>query len=411
MALLSHLNIKMKNKLTITLITFLVLSLFLAQNVIAADETIYFGDYQLNYSYSGAEEGERFTLTVTILNEDSSARNDIVFGLEQDDPFDIDREDRDWDIGTLGSGESASSTFRIEVDEDTNEGKYNLEFTLEDDDDDYDDDIEIEIDSDKANLIIGGVNSIPTTISPDQEDVKLTINLNNIGGGNATFVRAKLELPKDFVPSTSFSDVINIGTIGAGEDSEAVFYIDTGKDLESGIHNGKLVLEFKTDGNEEKSTLDFEIPVKGAPLFSILSSSTNPSKIVQGGLGQVSIKIQNIGEEEGKETSVRIFENSDQPFNFEEKTNFVGTLKKGETGTATFKFDVDDNANLNSYIVKVQVRTLNKGNVMVSEHTVSIRVNEAENGIFSNKLVLAGGFIIIFGGGFWVRRVWKKRRD
>ena len=70
-------------------------------------------------------------------------------------------------------------------------------------------------------------------------------------------------------------------------------------------------------------------------------------------------------EEKGEETSIRVFENSDLPIEFNAKTNFIGNLKKGDIGSAIFNFEVDSNANAKNYIIKIQVRTLNNDNVIV----------------------------------------------
>ena len=77
---------------------------------------------------------------------------------------------------------------------------------------------------------------------------------------------------------------------------------------------------------------------------------------------------------------MRVFENADLPLEFDEKTDFVGTLKKGEDGVAIFNFDVDNSADAKTYNIKVQVRTVNRNNVLVSEYTVPLTIGEKEGG-------------------------------
>jgi hypothetical protein len=380
----------------------LMILLVLIVNVSALDRTLFIKDYEIYYSYFDAEEGEKFTLTITITNTGSENKTDVVFELDNKGPLDVDSEDK-WEIGDLSIGESVTSTFRIEVDDDTPEGKYEMDFILEDSEDDFEDEIEIEVESDQADLIIGDVRSHPTTISPDEEDLKLEIVVENVGSGDATFVRARLILPEGFTASNSYSDIINLGTIvGAGKEDEdndkyssktAVFFIDTDEDLESGIKKGELELEYKSDIERKVSNLDFDLPVKGKPLFSILSSSTTPNKVMQGETGKLNIKIENIGEEEGMETSIRVFENSDLPLEFDAKTNFIGNLKSKTTGNAVFDFEVDEDANPKEYLIKVQVRTLNNDNVIVSEYSLPLKILKSEENNFS--IILIGILIVV----------------
>ena len=245
-------------------------------------------------------------------------------------------------------------------------------------------------DLEKSSEFRGELDKI---IMPDQEDVKLEINIENVGGGDATFVKAKLILPNGVSASSSFSDNVNLETIETKGNKVAVFFIDTDNDLDSGNLEGELELEYKSDNDKKFSSLDFDLPVKGIPQFNILGSSVSPSVIFAGEGGKLSINIQNIGEEKGEETSVRVFENADHPFDFDEKTNFVGSLEKGESGTAVFNFDVDDDANVIEYVVKVQIRTLSRGNVIVSEYSVPIRISEGEES--GGYLYVGSGFIVL----------------
>ena len=314
-------------------------------------------------------------MTVTITNDGDEVKTGVIFEFEEDDPFELKSEAK-WTIGTLDVEEEITNTFRIEVDDDTLEDEYDLEFTLDDDKDDFVDEFGIEVGSDNSDLVVGSVMSAPGIISPDLEDIKLTIKIENLGGGDATFVRARIELPEGFSASSSFSDSVDLGTIGAKGDTEAVFFIDSARALNSGRHTGVLVLNYKNSVENEIQRLEFDLPTKGRPLFSIISSVTEPKKVGVGGSGRLSIRIANIGEEEGKETSVRVFENADFPIDFDEKINFVGSLERGDEGTAVFDFEIDNNANPNTYLVKVQTRTLSEGNILVEASTVPVVVIE-----------------------------------
>lgn len=404
----------MKKQISMAIMSLLLLGLMIG-SVLAVERTLFIDDYEVKYSYADAEEDERFTLTVEITNTGEN-KTEVLFELDQADPFDIESDD-EWEIGDLAEDETVIETFRIDVDKNTAEGEYEIEFTLDDSDEDYTDEFEIDVSSDQADLIIGNIQTQPTILSPDQEDIKLDITIENIGSGDATFVRAKLILPNGFETSSSFSDFSNLGTIygdSADEDNPgsktATFFIDTKENLGSGVHTAELELEYKSDVQRKTQRLDIDLPVKGSALFDIVSSSTRPSTTMSGQTGKLTINIQNNGEEDGKETSIRVFENSDLPVEFDEKTDFIGNLKAGETGTAIFDFEIDSDADSKEYLVKVQVRTLNNDNIIVSDYSVPLKIEEGQGGSFiipSTFLILTIILIVIL---IYVYRKTRKRK-
>jgi hypothetical protein len=381
-----------KNKILLT-ISLLAFSLFLIQFISAVEQTIVVEDYELTFKYQGVEEDDKFSLRVNIKNTAEEDKLEVKFELDSNDPFDTDG-DEDWEIGILGADEDVTKTFRIEVDDNTKEGEYDLEFILEDSEDDFDEELEIEVDSNEADLIIGGLKSTPSIISPDLEDMKLELFIENIGGGDANFVRGKLLLPKGVSSSNSYSDLINLGTIESGAGKMAEFFLDTDRNLPSGPQIGILVLDYKSEIKTTQQRLEFLLPVKGTPLFEIDLSSAS-GELIPGGSGKLRINIKNVGEEKGEETSVRVFENSDHPFDFDEKTNFIGNLDKDESGTAIFSFNIDENSHSNKYIIKVQIRTVDNGNVIVSEYSVPIKVKPAQKTNFTPILLLIIPIILI----------------
>jgi len=366
------------------------------QFVYAIENSVWVGDYKLTFEYSGVEEDDSFTLTVKVNNTDNKIKEGIVFDIDDSDPFDVDG-DTNWNIGTLGINEEDSKSYRIDVDDNTRRGDYSLDFILEDDDGSYDDHIKIEVSSTEADLIIGDVRSVPLTISPDQEDVKLEVTVNNIGGGDADFVRAKLLLPDGIIASNSYSDSATTSTISSDENEIFVFYIDTEKNLSSGNLIANLVLEYETKSDSKSQRLEFSIPVKGSPQFEVVSSGILSGSLFPGGSGKIFVDVRNIGDEKGEETSVRIFENADYPLSFDEKTNFIGTIYPGAIGRAIFDLDVDGDANVKNYLVKIQVRSINRGNVIVSGYTIPLVISSPEksSGMVFVLIVIAIILLII----------------
>lgn len=356
----------------------------------ALTQTLSIDDYILDFEYSPsqAEAGETFSLTLTLTNSDDTPKTNVEFEFNEEDPFDFDG-DEDWDVGSLAVDESKTQTFRIEIDDDARDQDYDIEFEIKDDDDSAEDEIEIAVDSNQPELIIGDISSIPSTLSPDLEDIELTLMVENIGGGDARFVRASLELPEGFTSSNSFSDTTNLGLIQEGENKEATFFIDTAERIPPEEHNAVLILEYE-DPNDNRQTenLDFNLPIKGRPQFIIIDTDTSEN-LEPGSSGEVEITIQNTGQEEGKETSIRVFEDADNPFEFNEKTQRIGSLQPGESGSAIFTFDVQGDASPRTYFLRVQTRTVDQGNVLVDEKNVRIGVSESEDTNFLQIALLA----------------------
>lgn len=363
----------MANQKVTTLVFLLVLTAGFAS---AISDTIYTGNYEITYTYSGAEEDDTFTLTVDV-NNTGSTKSNVIFEFNEDDPFDLD-SDKKWEIGTLNENELVTKSFRIDVDSGTDEGSYDLEFTIEDSKKDYDEEFEIEVDSNRADLIIGEIQSSPSQILADQKDIKLEVTIENIGGGDANFVRAELLLPTGFEKSDSYSDFVNLGSINSGESKTATFYIDTKENVNE-FNTAQILLDYKSDSDKKTEKLDVDLPVKPKPIFQILSTEVSPITITPSDEGTLKISITNTGERTGEETSIRIFENTDIPLEFSTKTKHIGDLEQGESGSAIFPFTADSSALPNTYLVKIQVRTLNSDSVLTQDFNVPLTITQKES--------------------------------
>lgn len=384
----------MMNKTKILCIWAFLVVLILGTFVSALSESVGLNDYSLDFEYNenDVKPGEVFRIDVTITNEAGETREDIEVSLDLSSRFD-NVGDSSRTIGTLEDGDSKTISFRVEVDSDTDEGDYDIDFDVSDNVDSDSDQITVEVKSDKSELVVGEITSLPTIISPDTEDIRLTLTIENIGDGDAEFVRGRLLLPEGFSASNSYSDTFNLGLINEGWSREATFFIDTEEFADSGRHTGRLELEFENDNDPYTQTLTFDLPVKGRPQFIISEAGTSSGKLYPGDESTLRLIILNKGEEEGEETSIRVFENSDQPFEFNEKTNFIGDLKPGESGTGTISFTVDDDALEKEYLIRVQVRTINSGNVLVEEMSVPVRVYAAEKN--NNSLIIGGSTAVL----------------
>ncbi|MFA7708369.1 MAG: CARDB domain-containing protein [Candidatus Pacearchaeota archaeon] len=362
------------------LITLLILSAIASFTIAGTtSDDVSVDDYNIDYSYDLTEAvaGERFDLTITLTNKDTIDKENIKFSWDLDDPFDIDNDDEEWDIKILGAGANVSKTFRIDIDEEADSDEYKLNFNLEDSKDDWDDYVEVEVDSDKADLIIANIQSSPLTLTPGTENIKLTVKLENQGEQSAKFIKTRLILPDGFTPSDSYSDSYSVGTIAGESQQEAIFYINIDENVKTNDYIGQIKIDYKENNNDKTKTLEINLPVHGNSQFSIDSVSSE-SKIMPKQTSKIKVKITNTGDKKAEETSVKVFEKSDYPFSFTEKTYYIGTLEPGESGTAVFELTVDTDATPNNYIIETQIRTVNDGTVLVNEKSINIKISKYE---------------------------------
>jgi len=135
------------------------------------------------------------------------------------------------------------------------------------------------------------------------------------------------------------------------------------------------------------------------PLFEIENVTTIPKKISQGDKVTLKLRIKNVGFKEAKSVSAKIYKQSEQPFDFDEKYDYIGNLKPNQSGEAVFKFEVDENANLKTYLLKVEIRYLIDDEVRVVEKQIPIMVKGEKK---DSKLFFLGSLILVFAVAFGI---------
>lgn len=379
------------------------LLIFVSGVVSSKTESLSVGDYDLEFSYDNVKAGERFNLEVSLTNYDNVDKENVVF--EIDFPKDLDDINGDrWEVVAISSGETLTHIFRVEVDSDADSGVEDIEFELRDSFDDYDDKFEIEVKGDKAELEIFDIKANPGNIVPGLNSVELKLFLENKGYVDLESVKTELILPEGFTKSESFSDKENLGVLKEGEIKEVSFVFDVSEEVVFRDYVAQLKVFYEESSEKDEVLLDVEIPINSAPQFEIFSVESERGEIIRGKKATVFVKVRNYGSEDAEQTSVKVFEKSDQPFDFVEKTSEVGLLESGEYGVAIFEFDVDKKAKATKYIVDLQIRSINKGDVLTFDKSISLDVSNPE-GVGAIFYVLIGFVLIgIFGVGFWVKR-------
>ena len=148
-------------------------------------------------------------------------------------------------------------------------------------------------------------------------------------------------------------------------------------------------------------------------MFSIESVKTIPEKVREGNDVKLLLTVKNTGTKEAESVSIRAFKESSQPFEFEEKSDFIGKLKPGETGEAVIKFSVENGANVKTYLLDLEVRSIYNNEVITENEVIPIKVqNGEEKGFFSKSPVIGTLIIILIVGlGLGGYYLFRKRKE
>jgi len=352
------------------------------------------GDYAyldatlLNQDPDPAEQGEYVDLRWKIVKEGNEKMNNINVHLNVDYPFFFDASDSpDKVIGTW-SGWSEDEEYyilhyKLRVDEDALEDTYdvNLEFAHDETGFSTTKDFEIRVgDKKEPEFVLGNLITSPLKLVGDSEDNHIQVNLENIGDESAENVRMELKLPKGFTPSYGYSTRTNLGTIGLDTGKVGNFYFDIGEDIFQGEYNASVEIHYKESNDDDNVyniiNLDLPMYVSGKPMFEIQSIKTEPENIVPGDEVKLILQIKNIGDKDADSVSLRAFKESSQPFDFNEKSDFVGKLNSGESGDIILTLDIEPSANVKTYIVDLEIRSIYNDEVLIENEIIPLKIDE-----------------------------------
>lgn len=385
----------------------------------------------VKYDPFPAEAGGYVDLFIKVENAGLAEASNLECELEPSYPFSLDEgEEALKSIGRLPRFDYALFEYRVRVDSNAVDG-YN-ELKIRCSSDGLEDGVAIvetlalSVDSSNPEFAIGRITSVPEELKSGGEDVKLSVELQNVGEGLAKLTSVELVLPEGFSPSSSYSNIYNMGNVEKDSSKEAVFYMDIGKGVEAGQHPGVLEIRYKNGNSEEyvEKILFFSLNVMPSPDFVVeevragagTSSDSfsgyivkggtveSPSDISQGGSGELRITLKNEGASEAKSVSVKLFKDSTHPFDFDEIYDFIGNLEPGESSDAVFAFTVDANAVLKKYLLDVEIRYLEGNDVETDTATIPFEIAREDSG--GMLLYIPAVIIVIAVAGFLL---WRKR--
>jgi hypothetical protein len=356
----------------------------------------------LNQDPDPAQPGDYVEVRWKVEKQGNERAEDVRFTLEAGYPFSFDPSDTpekglgDW-RGYSNDENFYTLYYKLRVDDDALEGDYpvRLTYTYKGASSGVVEEYVLHVaDKNRPEFVIGSLTSSPTKLVADTDEASLAVQLVNIGDGDAEHVTATLQAPEGVSPSYSYSDRGSIGTITSGESGTATFYVDVAEGLKGGAYDAKVAVSYKEaddQDNEYKTViLPLEIPLKNKPAYEIVKQESSPAIIQPGDTVELRLFLKNVGGEDADSVSLRAFKESSQPFDFDEKSDFIGSLKAGETGEAVLKFSVKDGSTTKQYLLDLEIRSIYAGEVVLQEKTIPIVVGDARSSSGATGAAVAG---------------------
>lgn len=400
-------------KRTIYLVLMLVLASALgvvssASTVAAAPGTNAVDVMLLNQDPDPAQPGTYVEFRWKVTKEGSGILDTVKFELKPNYPFSLDASETAVkeikDLGPTGENDYYTLYYKVYVDSEAVAENYDLVLAVTTNSVTTDKKFTVRVDDSRnPELVTGIIKTVPTKLMPDSTDNQVNVELLNLGVDDAELVVATLSIPKGFESTYSYSSIASLGTIAGGSSKMATFYIDVGDAVKEGAYPATLSVKYREEGETAMKTkeLPIALEIKNKPMFEVTGVSYDPSVITAGDTVTMKIAVKNVGSKDSESVSLRAFKESSQPFDFDEKSDFIGTLKPGEEGEAVIVFSVDNDAASKEYLMDFEIRSIYNEDVFTQEDVASVNILAKKTGFFSRYwmailIVLAAVFIVAY---------------
>lgn len=397
-------------KNTVLGIMFLVLFATFSNAIMAAStydstyDNAYVKTTLLNQDPDPAEPGKYVEMRWTVVKFGNNKLDNITFKIEPKYPFSM--YEGDTNVKTisswLGVGDEDSYYtlfFKMKVNEDAVEGTYDLDLLTSTVSGSWAKKTYTVRVGEKniPELGIGLLKTEPSKLMPDTNENVLNIEVMNNGDGTSEGIIAELDLPEGFENSFGYSNRVNLGNIPAHSSKYAKVYLDVNKNVKQGIYETKLHIRYNEE--DETETRIVEIPVNievmSKPSFTIESIDFGKENILPGDSVEMKLKVKNNIDKKVESVSVRAFKDSTQPIDFDEKSDFVGTLDPSESGDAVIQFSVKKDAEPKKYILDLEIRSVYNDQVFIQTEKVAVEVSAKKEG-FDQNIITYGLVAVIF---------------
>jgi len=296
--------------------------------------------------------------------------------------------------GDLQAGQSYTLKYTLSVDPGAKEGiyRYGLQLSYKSARELQEINTTVMVDAPvwRGELHVQDVQTNPTKIYPDSKAVAVKVTIVNSGQGTAKDLQLQLDLKPPFAPSSSGSDQIFVGSLPAGQTTEADFIVDVATNATFGQYS---IILSHVSGDEL-------IPIGQVPLyvnekirFDILSIT--PSVVHTGDSGDViKVEIRNGGSV--KADSVRVELRVGNYFTGT-LTDFLGTMLSNETKAAFFTVDIDSKAQPGQYTIDLRFDWTQDNNSLDDTYSITLSVEPPAAPV---TLIVVAIIVVAGAGGY-----------
>lgn len=244
-------------------------------------------------------------------------------------------------------------------------------------------------------LDIAGLNSHPSKIRPENNEVQLQAFIENSGFKTAQSVEVLMETEHEGIVASFSNNNRNwVGLVEETTSKPISFYIDIRNSVPSGVHNLHFTLNYRDlDGNSYTKNTTLPIMVESRPHL-VVTNIEGSSRA--GEKAQLKVEITNIGEDSANAVDVRIIRDATQPFAFDLRSNYIGEIKPNESRIAIFEFDTLSSAQEKMHQFQLLVRAQGdreKGDTNI--YTFHERAEFEVSGQAPNFFIIVGGVVIV----------------
>jgi hypothetical protein len=308
-------------------------------------------------------------------------------------------------LGDIAEGESVDVSFKAYISDKAVSGAYTLPLRLEYENkgrktqtEDYNLGVYV---SGKPQISFTNVKTDPEEIHQDEKDVEVKVTVENIGTKEVDNFKLTMNPRPPFKNAKSYVQSKDLGMVKTTDSSAVSFYVDVDDKTKPGLYDLDFLVEYKSGTKTVNETKTVRVAVKESPDFRIDSPAVN---VTAGEKGRILTHIVNEGKKCDSVT-MWVMKKSDQPFDFEDKSQYIGDLDTGESGDAAIQFTADTTAKERNYLVPLEIRCTLDNKVYVSSETTRVNVLPKKESLLSTPMTLVGaGLIMAVVAAYFVYR-------
>jgi hypothetical protein len=215
-------------------------------------------------------------------------------------------------------------------------------------------------------LELSSLTTTPSQIRPGDDFVEIKTYIENLGEKDAKAITLQLEGTDTIKSSYSNNNQIKIGRLNAGESKEITFFVNIDEETQPGVHTLNYQTNYRDlDNNQYTKNDSIEVLIK--PKSNLVVEKVEGEGLA-GDSGTLKVYIKNSGSQKAENIDVRILKQNSQPFEFDVRSDYIGTLNVNQTGVAIFNFKITSDAEIKTHDFNLLLRA--KGDSSEGDDTI-----------------------------------------